>query len=239
MLKTLTFTTALMLTTTGHLAAQGFTGASLGIDYNKSLDTGDLGGISYYGQAEVEAVAGIGFALDVSAYDFAIAGSDAQNITGHAIYAFDSQIALGAYFGRDWAGDEDTYNNYGIQGALDYGFGSAQAYVGSGDGPMDQFYAAGASGSYDFAGGISAIGAVDGVTFDDGSGLAFELGGAYALPNNGPVLSGVVGRVAFSDNTTDTAELYIGLKARIDLGNLPGTTFDRRGFFEAYRAASN
>lgn len=237
MLKTLTFSTALLLTTAGHLAAQGFTGATLGIDFNQSLDAGELGGISYYGQAEVEAIAGIGFALDVSAYDFAIAGSNAQNVTGHAIYAFDSQIALGAYFGRDWA-DDDAINNYGLQGALDYGFGSAQAYVGSGDGPMERFYAAGASGSYDFADGISAIGALDGVTFEDGSGLAFELGGAYALPN-GPVFSGVLGRVALSDATTDTSEIYIGLKARIDLGNLPGTTFDRRGFFEAYRATGN
>ncbi|MFN3663528.1 hypothetical protein [Yoonia sp.] len=230
-----TLTAALLLATAGGVAAQGFSGATLGLDYNKSLDSSDLGGVNYYGQAEVEAISGISFALDLSFYDFAIAGSDARNVTGHAIYALDSQIALGAYFGRDWI-DDETINNYGVQGAYDYGFGVAQAYVGLGDGALDRLYAAGASGNYNFAGGISAIGSVDGVSFDDGSGLTIEIGGEYALAG-GPVFSGVLGRNYLRNTGTDIDETYIGVKARIDLGYQNGTTFDRRSFFEAYRAA--
>ena len=233
MIRTMTFTTALVLAA-GQIAAQGFTGATLGIDYNKSLDSSDLGGVTYYGQAEVEAMAGISFALDATAYDFAIAGSNAQNVTGHAIYLLDPQIAIGAYFGRDWV-DDDAINNYGVQGSYDYGFGIAQGYLGLGDGAVDGIIAIGASGNYDFGGGIKAIGALDGVTFDDGSGLSLEIGGEYALPN-GPVFSGVLGRTSISNIGVDKQEVYLGVKARIDLGYQGGTTFDRRGFFEGYRA---
>lgn len=236
MIRTLTFTTALMLTA-GHVAAQGFTGATLGIDYSKTLDTDDLGGITYYGQAEFEAMAGVSFALDVTAYDFAIAGSDAQNLTGHAIYALDPYISLGAYFGRDWV-DDDSIDTYGVQGAYDYGFGTAQAYAGLGGGAFDDIFIVGAAGNYGFADGISAIGAVDRVSFDGGKGLNLELGGEYAL-ENGPVFSGVLGRVSLEENGISNDEFYIGVNARIDLGLQGGTTFDRRGFFEAFRAAGN
>ncbi len=216
-------------------AAQGFSGATLGIDYTKSLDSSDLGGVNYYGQAEVEAIAGIGFALDVSAYDFALAGSDAQNVTGHAIYAVDPQITLGAYFGRDWV-DDDSIDTIGLQGAFDFGIGRAQGYVGLGDGVVADIVAVGASGSYDFGGGISAIAAFDRVGFDGGDGLSYEIGGEYVLAG-GPVLSGVLGQFSVDNGGTTTDETYIGIKARIDLGQRGGTTFDRRSFFEAFGVA--
>lgn len=219
----------------GGAAAQGFTGATLGIDYTKSLDSSDLGGVNYYGQAEVEAIAGIGFALDVSAYDFAIAGSDAQNVTGHAIYALDNQITLGAYFGRDWI-DDDSIDSFGVQGAFDYGMGIAQGYVGLGDGAVADIVAIGASGNFDFGSGISAVAAFDRVGFEGGDGMSYEIGGEYTLAG-GPVLSGVLGRFSVDDGVTTRDETYIGVKARIDIGQRGGTTFDRRSFFEAYRAA--
>ena len=233
MIRTMTLMTALVLAA-GSVAAQGFTGATLGIDYNKSLDQSGLGGVTYYGQAEIEAIAGIGFALDATIYDFAIAGSDARNLTGHAIYMLDPQITVGAYFGRDFLDDEGI-STYGVQGAYDFGFGMAQGYLGLGSGAVDDIISIGASGNYDFGGGIKAIGALDGVNFDDGSGLAVEIGGEYALPN-GPVFSGVLGHTSLSNTGFDQDETYIGVKARIDLGFQNGTTFDRRGFFQGYRA---
>jgi hypothetical protein len=234
MFRQISVSTAIILMAAGGAAAQGFTGATLGIDYTKSLDSSDLGGVNYYGQAEVEAVAGISFALDVSAYDFAIVGSDAQNVTGHAIYALDSQIVLGAYFGRDWL-DDDTIDTYGVEGAFDYGMGIAQGYVGLGDGVVDDVVAVGASGTYEFGSGISAIAAFDRVGFDGGSGLSYEIGGEYALAG-GPVFSGVLGRVSVDDSGTTTEDTYIGIKARIEIGRQGGTTFNRRSFFEGYAA---
>jgi hypothetical protein len=237
MISKVVFSAGLLFIGAGSVAAQGFSGATLGIDYNKSLDTSDLGGVNYYGQAEVEAIAGISFALDLTFYDFAIAGSDVQNITGHAIYALDNQIALGVYYGRDFI-DDEAINNYGIEAAFDYGAGIAQAYIGLGDGAVDDIVIVGASGNYGFGGGISAIGSLDRVSFDGGNGLALEVGGEYALAG-GPVFSGVLGRVSLSDNGVTNEDTFIGVKARIDLGNRQGTTFDRRGFFEAYRAVGN
>ena len=214
--------------------AQGFSGATLGIDYTKSLDTSDLGGVNYYGQAEAEVIGGVSLGLDLTFYDFLIAGGDAQNVTGHAIYALDNQIALGAYFGRDWI-DGDRINTYGVQGAFDYGMGVAQGYIGLGDGAYDDIIAIGASGNYGFGGGISAIGSFDRVSFDGGDGSSLELGGEYALAG-GPVFSGVLGRVSLRDSGQSTDQTYIGVKARIDMGFQGGTTFDRRGFFQAFRA---
>lgn len=228
--------TGIVLAASGA-AAQGFTGATLGIDYTKSLDSSDLGGVNYYGQAEVEAIAGIRFALDVSAYDFAIAGSDAQNVTGHAIYALDPQITLGAYFGRDWI-DDDSIDTFGVQGAFDYGMGIAQGYVGLGDGAVADIVTIGASGNYDFGSGISAIAAFDRVGFDGGDGMSYEIGGEYAL-SGGPVFSAVLGRASLDDNGSSIDETYIGIKARIDIGQQGGTTFERRSFFEGYGAVGD
>ncbi|MFU8825229.1 hypothetical protein [Yoonia sp.] len=232
MFRTVLVCAAAVTLAANAVQAQGFSGATLGIDYTKSLENADLGGVNYYGQAEVEAVAGISFALDLTFYDFIIAGGDAQNVTGHAIYALDNQISVGAYFGRDWI-DGDTINTYGVQGAYVYGAGIAQGYIGLGDGVYDDILLIGAAGNYGFGGGISAVGSLDRVGFDGGHGLSLEVGGEYALMN-GPTFTGVLGRVSTDDND----ELYIGIKARIDLGHQGGTTFDRRGFFEAYRAPS-
>jgi hypothetical protein len=214
--------------------AQAFSGASLGIDYTKSLDQLDFGGVNYTAQAEGEVIYGLSLALDLAFYDFIIAGGDAQNVTAHAIYMLDPFISVGGYFARDWY-DGDRINSYGIQGVMDTGFGVAQGYVGLGDGAFGDLVAIGASGNIGFGNGISAIGSLDRVGFDDGSGLSLELGGEYAL-GTGPILSGVLGRVAMDDAGGKRDETYIGVKARIDLGQPGGTTFDRRGFFEAYRA---
>lgn len=219
----------------GQMAqAQGFSGAALGIDYTTSLDRADLGGVSYYAQGQADLGAGFGLGLDLSFYDFALAGSEALGVTGHVIYDLGPDLAIGGYAGRDSFNDK-TVTSYGLQGAVDLGQIKAQAYLGLGDGAFDDIVALGAAGRYDFGNGIGATGGFDRVGFDGGSGLTLEIGGAYALAD-GPEFSAVLGRIALDDAAGRADETYLGVKARINLGRSTGTTFDRRGFFEAFGA---
>ena len=238
MMSKLLLSTALVVAGATAGMAQGFNGASLGINYSDFPDVDEFGGVNYFGSAEFGITPQFAVALDVSFYDFEFGDADVSNYTLHAIYNLDSATSFGLFFGQDQV-DELSVDNFGFEAAYDFGVGDIQGYIGAGDDGSDSVTYIGASTRYGLGNGISAIASFDTVSFDDtdSSATAFELGAEYALPS-GPRFSASFGNLGFDDGIVDADESYFKIGASIDFGTNGGVTFDRKGFFETVQFSS-
>lgn len=238
MMSKLLLSTALVVAGATTAMAQGFNGASLGINYTDFPDLDDFGGINYFGSAEFGITPQFAAALDISFYDFEFGDADVSNYTLHAIYNLDASTSFGLFFGQDQV-DEFSSDNLGIEAAYDFGFGDVQGYFGTGDDGSDNVTFIGASTRYGLGNGISAIASFDTVSFNDtdSSSTAFEIGAEYALPA-GPRFSASYGNLGFDDGIVETDESFFKLGASIDFGTNGGVTFDRKGFFETVQFSS-
>lgn len=239
MISKLLLSTALVTAGATAGLAQGFNGATIGIEYSDFADVDDFGGVNYFGSAEFGITPQFAAALDVSFYDFEFSDADVSNFTAHAIYNLDSAISLGLFFGQDQQ-DETSIDNVGFEAAYDFGFGDIQGYIGAGNDGDDDVNYIGASASYGFGNGISGIISYDTVAISDvdETATAFEIGAEYAL-ESGPRFFGSYGILNVDDSFVEVDESYFVLGATIELGNNPGVTFGRRGFFEVIDFASD
>ncbi|WP_341365938.1 hypothetical protein [Yoonia sp. BS5-3] len=236
MISKLLLSTVLVAAGATTAMAQGFTGATIGLEYSSFPDIDEFGGVNYFASAEFGLISQFSAALDLSFYDFEFTESDVSNLTGHAIYAVDSATSVGLFFGQDRI-DDVTTELFGIEAAYDFGIGDIQAYFGSQSDSEDDGTFLGASASYNVGSGFSGIVSFDKFTVEDVSATVFEIGAEYTL-QSGPRFSAIYGVFTAEEATIEIEEPYFVLAAVIDLGAKPGTTFDRRGYYEIVDFAS-
>lgn len=234
MLKKLAIATAIMAAGTTTVAAQQFSGAELGLNYTDSPDLEDLGGVSYFGAAEVALGFGVSVAVDATAYNYDIGISDISNLTAHVLYNVDPSTAIGGFFGQDNAGDADN-RIIGAEVAYDFGLGDVQGYIGSAsDDAGEDVTIYGAAATYELANGFGIVGSLNSFSGDDVSASAVEIGGTYQLAQ-GPTLGARLGRQGLGAGDDTESEFYLVLQASVALGPNAGTTFGRRGAFEVLK----
>ncbi|MFQ1700816.1 hypothetical protein ACJ5NV_09490 [Loktanella agnita] len=231
MLNKLLLSTAILCVSATAGLAQGFSGAEIGIEYSDLTDLEDFSGTNYYGSAEFDIMQGVAVAGDFAIYDFELGDADISNFTLHGIYNLNPTTSLGLFFGQDNV-DDSTVDNIGFEAAYNFGYGTAQGYIGQGDDGSDQVTYIGAAGDYGLGSGFSVTAAFDSADLDDATISKFEFGGEYALPA-GVKFSAAIGNLSLDDSGVDVDENYFSIGASIGLGPKNGTTFNRRSFFEA------
>lgn len=235
MLKTFLLSTAMVAVSSTALLAQSFTGAELGIEYRDVLDGEDLGGVTYFGSAEFDAFYGVSVALDATSYDFEVGPSGIANLTAHVFYNLNPATDVGLFLGTDFT-DGDNTSVFGAEVAYDYGGGDAEGYIGSAeDGIGRDITIFGAGATYDISPSIALGANLDGYRGDDFSASAIEIGAFYTLPA-GPKIGATLGRIGIDEDGATTDETSFGIQASIALGQNGGTTFGRRGAYEAIKA---
>lgn len=236
MLNKLLLATTLVVTSGTASFAQNFTGAELGIEFRDVIDEGDLGSVTYSGAVEFEAYYGISVALDGTAYAFDIGPSGIANVTAHVSYALNPAMSAGIFLGQDFS-DENNGGTLGAEIIYDYGLGDVEAYFGSAEDAFSRDLTIfGAEATYDIARGFAFAASLDALNGDDISAAAFEIGGFYTLPN-GPTFGVTIGQID-QDDGVESSETFFGLHASIATGPNGGTTFGRRGAYEAVKAGS-
>lgn len=232
MLQKLILSAAIITVGATGAVAQSLTGAELGIEYTDSPDIEDLGGVSYYGSAEVGIGYGLSAAVDFSAFNYDVGDSDVSNLTAHFIYNVDPATAVGLFIGQDSAGDADS-DILGAEVAYDFGIGRIDGYIGSAtDSIGDDASIYGAAATYEIGQGFFFEGGFDALSGDGFSANATEIGAFYQLPQ-GPKFGAAIGRLgAEADGLDDVSENYFSLKASVAIGSNGETTFGRRGVFQ-------
>ncbi|MBE0413847.1 hypothetical protein [Yoonia sp.] len=238
-MKIILTTSALLLAATGAMA-QGFSGATVGIDYHEFSNFSDTNTTKFFGSAEFEIGNGFSVAADVSTRSFEGVSDDLTNIVVHGIYALSPETKLGVYVGRESDGAEDI-DNYGIEIAYAAGLFNGEAYLGASDAPdgTDLRYF-GLSGGARISGGFSVNAGYDSVTFDetlaDITFSTLEFGGEFAL-SNGAALYAKAGNLKVETGGLSDDEDYFSLGATVSFGPQGGTTFGPRGLFEIIKAS--
>ena len=234
MLNKLLLTTALVVAGGTASFAQGFTGAELGIEYRDVTDVNNLGSVTYYGAAEFDAYYGLSVGLDATAYAFDIGPSGIANITAHIFYDVNPATSVGVFFGSDIS-DDNSSGTFGGEIVYDFGYGDIEAYFGSAeDAVFRELTIYGAAATYGLANGFSFAANLDAFTGDGFSASALEIGGFYTLPS-GPEFGATIGKIDQEDGV-DSSETFFGIQASIAIGPNGGTTFGRRGAYEAVKA---
>lgn len=236
MLNKFLLSTALVAVSSTAGMAQGLTGAELGIEYRDVTDVEDLGSVTYFGSAEFDAYYGIRVAVDASAYDFEIGPSGIANLTAHAIYGVNPSTDVGLFLGWDFT-DGSSSGVFGAELAYDFGVGDFEVYLGSAeDGIGRDLTIYGAAATYGLANNLSFAANVDAFTGDGFSANAVEIGGFYTLPN-GPQFGATIGIIDQEEGSSESSDTFFGIQASIALGPDGGTTFGRRGAYEAVKAS--
>ena len=210
-------------------AAQEFTGGTLGVQTFVFTDDFDIGTTAYFGSAEVAVWNGLSLGANASYYGLSALNSDARNLTLHGIYDLGG-VTAGAFYALDGS-DVGTDAIYGLQGALDFGKGTAALYAGALDGDSGAGQLFGADASFAITNRITGTGSVAFSRIEDIDQARFGLGGAYAL-TDGLELFGDISRLSRGDDVSTDSQVAIGLGARLVLGPDRGTTFGSRSIFE-------
>lgn len=237
MLSRLILSSGFIFMGTAACFAQGFSGAELGIEYTDSSAIEEFGGVNYYGSAEFELAYGFSAAFSASSYNFDVGTTDVSNLTAHLIYNVDAATALGLFIGQDYV-DDDSSDIFGAELAYDFGLGGIEVYVGSSsDAANNDFTIYGAATTYEMGSGFGLVANLDGLSGDDFSSSALEIGGFFQLAQ-GPRFGATLGQLSFDTGGVDESETYFGIQASIGVGPNGGTTFGSRDGFEAVRFAS-
>lgn len=237
-MKFLLATTALALTATS-LAAQGFSGASVTLDYQTFSDIEELDSTRFSGALEYDLGSGFAVAADIGSVSFADYDESVTNVTLHGIYAVSPDVKVGLFLGRESIEEVDI-DIYGIEAAYAVaGFG-VQGYVGTGevvDNPADLGFV-GIAADYGFGNGLFLVASYDEVSVDNGGfevtfGTA-EAGAGYALTSG---LSGLisVGQISTSGGGGSFEEDFMKVSLSYAFGPQGGTTFNSIGFFDTLR----
>lgn len=239
-MKLLLATTALALATTS-LAAQGFSGATVTLDYQTFSDVDELDSTRFSGGLEYDLGNGFAVAADLSLVNFSDFDEDITNVTVHGIYAMSPDLKVGLFLGRETQ-DELDLDIYGVEAAYDVsGFG-IQGYLGTGDaadggGSADLGFL-GVAADYTFGGGVFVMASYDEVTIEDiGTDITFssaEAGAGYAL-SSGIAAHVSVGQISTSGGGGTFEEDFMKVSLSYAFGPQGGTTFGTVGFFETLR----
>jgi predicted porin len=232
--KILAATTTVCLGATSAMA-QDF-GGSVELEYSKFGEFDVPAKSTIRGSVEYAISTQFAVALNYAGFtpDELPSEASLSNLTLHGIYAINSDVKLGVYIGRDYIrgfGSDAEIDNYGIELAYMSGPVSAQGYIGqlSGEDSATQF---GASGSYRFENGFTAIVDFEHVGVDSSSITisTVELGAEYEVVPNGSVYA-TVGNFSH-EYGGEGNDAFFTVGARFDFGPNAGTTFDQPGYFE-------
>ncbi len=198
-------------------------GAEAGLEYSDfSSGSDDLDKSSAFGSLEVGFTDQLSIQGDLTFSRLGFVGADSQSLGLHAIYNVAPSVSLGIFAGKDWIeGGNATF--YGIEagGALDRIRG--ETYLGAiddGDESYTQFGIRGDFAAYDF---LTVGGRFDYVDADI-SELS-RLSVTTAFTNGNFEITGELGR-AHAEGENET---FFGVGARMNFGQRPGTTFEKRG----------
>jgi hypothetical protein len=214
----------------GAALAQGFTGAEISGEILGFTDDLDFGEIRYRGALEFDVGAGFGVAADLSYHGWRALGTNGRNMTIHGLWDGLGFATVGAYVARDsFEGEGAT--GYGIEAAGDFGGLVADGSLGMVDGDGDSALLMLANARFDIGGFAPVDGLAATARFGrlggDADATRFGVGAEYDL-GFGPTVYGEVGRVS----TEGDGATYVGVGARLGIGQKGGTTFGSRGIFE-------
>ncbi len=217
---------------TSMVQAQGFSGGTLGIDYENYSDNDQLGSVNYFGGLEYAITNSISFGANIATYSFEDVDGNNWNYTLHGIYDVGNGIVAGGYLGQDRY-DDGELTNYGVEGKMGFGAATAEAYLGRGEDDDDTATYFGVSGNYPIASGFGVMASYDLVSLDDADldTSKIAIGGEYVL-DSGPSFYATVGRAYFTAGDVDTDENFIGVGAKINFGAGNGTTFGTRSLYD-------
>ncbi len=207
------------------LFAQEFVGGELGIEYNRSVDDGDVDGVSYNAAAEMGINRNIGFGLDVDKFDVSGGGSDPR-LTLHGIYHVNERASVGAFYAQSPGVDLDNAS-FGIEGGMALWGGDVGAYLGQQQVGDEDVMIFGLSSKTPISGQFAAFTDFDLVGDSDVALSTSEIGVTYQM-QNGPEFYGQYGRATGTVGSASASADYFGLGARITFGAARGTTFEGR-----------
>ncbi len=208
--------------------AQGFSGGELTIDV-QSFGEGDSPiSVNYSGALEYAVTHSISVAGAIGSYDYSLASGNVTNYSLHGILHINNQASVGAFLGSTSYEDESE-SFVGIEGGYEMNGFDLEGYTAFYD-DDDKTSVLGVSGAYRFTDQIAAIGEIGYASIDGDNHNRISAGAEYTFAQ-GPSLYAELGRVGDVEASTDNT--FIGLGASIEFGASRGTTFNRRGVFEA------
>ncbi len=215
--------------------AQGFTGGSVGIEYNAPTDGSDFGGTTYTGGLEYGFLRNFSVALNVSAYKLENVGTTAANATLHATYHLDDLASVGIFSAADSIEDTTgavfTNTIFGVEGGTTFMGGDVGGYLGRLDGE-DTYTVAGVDGEYALARGFSAIAGFDLLTGNDQTNSQISIGAQYEMAR-GPKFYAKIGSTREDFAGVEDVDTFVGIGASVAFGASRGTTFGTRSAFES------
>lgn len=218
-------------------AAAQVTGGQIGLSYASPSDGDDRDFTEYFGGIEYAFGRNFAIAGNIKGFDFEDGGTNFVNATVHGIYHLNEETSFGVFFARDAVGTSDLTDSsdsgdlYGIEAGTEFGSFEGQAYIGDIEDDGTIF---GASGKYNFASSLAAIGSFDLASFDDLDFTDVNIGIEYTI-TGGPAIYGTVGqRDVDADGAGSIDSTYFEIGASVSFGAERGTTFDSRSVFDAF-----
>ena len=223
------FLAVALATASSGAMAQGFTGGSLGIEYNSPTDGSDFGGTTYSGGAEFAVTRDISLGFTAADYKFDNSDTDGSNLTLHGAYHLNDLATVGLFVAQDRVDGENS-TIYGLEAGSEFTSGTVNGYFGRDTDSSSNLF--GVGGTYDIQPAIGVQGAFDVLSGGDTDVSQITLGGTYRLAS-GPEFFAQVGNVNADSTQGSDNQSFIGLGARITFGAERGTTFGQRSIFEA------
>lgn len=233
---------ALIVGASGAMA-QGFTGATVGLEYFDLSDIDDASSTEFSASVEFEVAPSFSVAAGLASRSFEAADDvDYSNFVLHGIYDISPEVAVGAFVGRETLEDFDI-DNYGVEVAYMAGPLSMEGYIGAGEADTTDLQYLGVAAGYGLGNGFSVIGGFDRVSFDIGGGDAsyttLDIGGEYAFVG-GTALYAKTGQVQLDQGSIEAEENYFEIGVSVAFGANGGTTFSSsKGLFETVPLFAN
>lgn len=234
-MKLILATTAIALCTTNAMA-QGFTGGSVGLSFSGFTDEDNSNGdtTKFDANAEFAVTGDISVAADLTTRSFDGTDDSVNGFTLHGIYAISPDVSLGVFATRETVEDNDV-DTYGGEIAYVSGPIEAQGFLGTSDLNGEDSTLFGVAGSYGLGNGFSITSAYNRLD-DNDDDVAFskiEIGAEYAV-GNGAEIYASLGNTQFDFFGSSSDADFFRVGATFNFGPEGGTTFDRRGFFDAF-----
>lgn len=220
---------AIVLAAATSPAAAQVTGG-LGVEYSAPLEGGDFGGTTYYGAIEYAFNRNFSFGADLSGYRLDNINTDASSATLHGIYHFSDTLSLGAFYGIDRVNEVNS-DLYGIEAGTEFMGGEVEGYLARLDGTTAEATLLGVDGLYSLSGGFALTGNLDMSVQDANDVRRVAIGGQYVI-DGGPQFYAEIGNASVETGGVTADQNFIGIGARVAIGNQRGTTFNPRSLYE-------
>ena len=212
-------------------SAQEFRGAEVSAELLTFTKGDDLTSNNYRGSVEFGLFGGFGVQADLSFYDFED-GDTVRSVTVHGLYDAFDLATVGAFYSQETVDETDTAV-FGVEAGRSFGAAEVEGYLGRGDADGEGFTTFGFDAAYEVTPTISVTASGAAVDLEGGGVSRLSVGGEFRFGEQGPAVYAEIGRLSASDDAGlgDSAG-FLGVGARLSLGQNRGTSFESRGLFD-------